>query len=272
MSIAITGADGFLGKAVVSRLRAKKIPYSVFDFKKHNLRNPKTLKSLVSEKDIIIHLAAVNRGDNIDLCKVNTLGTLSLLAAAAEYAPSSKIIFASSFQVYLKDSLYGLSKKIGEDLIGHYVKKTNLKGVIFRISNIYGPGGKPFYNSVIATFAHLIKSGETLKINGDGSQKRDYIFVEDVADAIIKAISFSPKNKAEIINICSGKETSINNVLKIIKQVSGKNFKVEYNKDVEEKSWPTSGKNYKKAQLLLGWTPRISLLKGLKAVIEYDEN
>ena len=268
MSIAITGADGFLGKAVVSRLRAKKIPYSVFDFKKHNLRNPKALKSLVSEKDIIIHLAAGNRGDNIDFCKVNILGTLSLLTAVAEYAPSSKIIFASSFQVYLKDSLYGLSKKIGEDFILHYTKKTNLRGIILRISNIYGTGGKPFYNSVIATIAHLIKKGKVLKINGDGSQKRDYIFVEDVADAIIKAISFSPKNKAEIINICSGKETSINNVLRIIKQVSGKNFKVEYNKDVKEKPWPTSSKTFNKASLLLGWKPKTALSKGLKTVMK----
>lgn len=272
MNVAITGADGFLGKAVVKQLKIKKIPYYAFDFRKHNLLKPKTLKSLVHGKDVIIHLAGVNRGDNIDLFKVNVLGTLSLLDAMAEYAPSSKVIFASTFQVYLKQSLYGLSKKVGEDLISQYREKTDLKGIILRISNIYGPGGKPFYNSVIATFAHLVKRGEVLKINSDGSQKRDYVYVDDVAEAIVKATSYSPKNSSEIIDICSGKETSLNRILKIIKQVSGKNFKVEYNKDVKEKPWPTRDKTFKKASLLLSWKPKTSLLKGLKAVMDYYEN
>lgn len=268
MNVAITGADGFLGKAVVKQLHTKKIPYSAFDFKKHNLQNPKTLKSLVYGKDVIIHLAAINKGEGTDLCKVNILGTLSLLEAASKYAPLSKIIFSSTFQVYLKTSLYGLSKKVGEDIISHYTKKTNLRGISFRISNIYGPGGQPFYNSVIATFAHLIKKGEVLKINGDGSQKRDFIYVDDVADAIIRAIKYSPKRAYEKIDICSSREFSLNSVLKIIKQISGKNFKVEYNKDVKDKSWLISGKNFKKANLLLGWKPKTPLSLGLKAVMK----
>lgn len=272
MTIAITGAEGFLGKAVVNCLRAKKIPYTIFDFKKHNLLKPKTLKSLVSDKDIIIHLAAINRGDNIELCKTNILGTISLLEAAAKYAPSSKIIFASTFQVYLKNSLYGLSKKTGEDLIIQYTKKTNLKGIIFRISNIYGPGGKPFYNSVIATFAHLIKTGKELRVNGNGSQKRDYLYVDDVADAIIKAVHYTPKNPAEIFDICSGKETSLNSILKILKEVSGKNFKVEYNKDVKENRWPISNKTFNKATEFLNWKPKMLLSKGLKNVMNFYED
>ena len=272
MNIAITGADGFLGKVVVNKLKVDKIPYTVFDFKKHNLLKPETLKSLISGKDIIIHLAGVNRGNNLELFKVNVLGTLSLLEAAQMYAPTAKIIFASSFQVYLNDSLYGLSKKIGEDLILQYTKKEGLKGIILRISNIYGPGGKPFYNSVIATFAHLIKSGEVLKINGDGSQKRDYVYVDDVAEAILKAVLYIPKKNLEKIDICSGRKIPLNTILKILKQVSGKNFKVEYNMDAKENRWPTGSKNFKKANLLLGWKPKTQLTEGLKKVIQENEN
>ena len=200
--IAVIGAEGFLGSAIIRKLRAQKIPFDTFDFKKHNLLKPTSLKGLLTDKDVIIHLAALNRGENIELCKVNIMGTLSLLEAANKYAPNSKVIFASSFQVYLNDSIYGLTKKTGEDLILSYAKKTKIKGIILRLSNIYGPGGRPFYNSVIATFVHLIKTGQTLKINGDGSAKRDFIYVDDVAKAFIKA-AITDVKKTEIIDICS---------------------------------------------------------------------
>lgn len=267
IKIAITGAEGFLGSAITKKLKEHKIQFDSFDFKKHNLLKVHTLKSLVSGKDVIIHLAALNRGENIDLCKVNILGTLSLLEAASKYAPTSKIIFASSFQVYLNDSIYGLTKKTGEDLILNYTKKTGLNGVILRLSNIYGPGGKPFYNSVIATFAHLIETGQTLKINGDGSAKRDFIYVDDVAEAFIKAVQTDVK-KTEIIDICSGKEVTLNLILKTLKAVSGKNIEIVYNKTAKEKPWPITRKNNKMAKKLLNWEPKINLEKGLTVTMK----
>ena len=267
MKIAITGANGFLGKALTKKLRSKKISYTPLNSKKHDLFNPDTLKSLVSGKDVIIHLAAVNRGENKDLVETNVLGTLSILEAASKYAPNAKIIFSSSFQVYLDEGLYGISKKTAEDLIIQYTKKTNLKGVILRISNIYGPDGKPFYNSVIATFAHLVKKGGPIKVQGDGSSKRDFIFVEDVADAVVKAALYKSKEPFEIIDICYGKEATLNEILKILKKVSGKNFEVVYNTDTKDKPWPTSGKNFRRAKRLLNWKPSTSLERGLKTVI-----
>lgn len=260
--IAITGGEGFLGNAIIKKLKAQKIPFDTFDFKKHNLLNPKTLKSLVSGKDTIIHLAAINRGDTMELCKINILGTLSLLEAAIKYAPNSKIIFASSFQIYLNDSIYGLTKKTGEDLILQYTKKSAIRGTVLRLSNIYGPGGKPFYNSVIATFTHLIKNNEQITINGDGSAKRDFIYVQDVAEAFIKAAQTELK-QFEIIDICSGKEVPLNHILKILKIASGKNIKIVYNKTAKEKPWPTSNKNFKMAKRLLNWEPKINLNEGL---------
>ena len=266
MNVAITGADGFLGSAIVKKLRAEKIPFDTFDLKKHNLLKSTTLKSLVINKDVIIHLAAINRGENMELCKVNIMGTLSLLEAASKYAPTSKIIFASSFQVYLNDSIYGLTKKTSEDLILNYVKKSGLKAIILRLSNVYGPGGRPFYNSVIATFVHLIKTGQTLKINGDGSAKRDFIYVDDVAKAFIKA-AITDVKKTEIIDICSGKEISLNQILKILKKASRKKVEIMYNEAVGEKPWPTTHKNNKLAKKLLNWEPTTNLEKGLTATI-----
>lgn len=265
--IAITGSEGFLGNAITKKLRAQKIPFDSFDFKKHNLFKPESLKSLVLGKDIIIHLAAINRGDDTELIKVNVLGTLNLLSAMSKYSPNSRIILSSSFQVYLKSGLYGLSKKTDEDLIEEYTKKTGLKGMVLRISNIYGPNGKPFYNSVIATFAYLIKNNKPVTINGDGSAKRDFIYVDDVAEAFIGAALKKLKKPFEIMDICSGKAVSLNRVLKILKMASGKNFKVMYNANVKEKAWPTNRKNFKKAKSLLNWKPTTSLEEGLKSVL-----
>lgn len=269
MKVAITGGQGFLGKVVLKKLKAKKISYSILDKKKHDLFDPKTLKNLVQGKDVIIHLAGVSRAENIEIGKTNIIGTLSLLEAISRYAPKARVIFSSSFQVYLKDSLYGLSKKSSEELISHYVNKMGLRATILRISNIYGPGGKPFYNSVIATLNHLIKTGQPLRINGDGSQTRDFIFVEDVADAIVKAVLIKKQKPIEIFDICSGKETALNEVLQLIKELSGKNFEVEYNRKIKETPWPTKGKNFKLAKEILKWQPVTSLRKGLKKLVEH---
>jgi len=269
MRVAITGADGFLGTAVLKKLKKEKIPYTTFDFNKHDLLKTKSLKNLVLENDVIIHLAAVNRGNNTELFKINVLGTQCLLEAINLYSPNAKIVFASSFQVYLKNGLYGFSKRMAEELIKYYSVTTEIRGVIFRISNIYGPGGKPYYNSVIATIAYLIKKDEIVKINGDGTQKRDFIYVDDVADAIIKACKSPQKRKVEIIDLCFGKETSLNHVLNILGNASGKKIKVEYNRGVKEKPWPTTTKNFKKAYQMLKWKPKIDLTNGLKKVINY---
>ena len=265
--VAITGSEGFLGTAILKKLDEEKIAYTPFDFKKNNLFKISTLRKFLTGADVVIHLAAINRGQDLEMVKVNCLGTLSLLEAMNRYCPKAKIIFASSFQVYLKNGLYGLSKKMAEDLIKEYCQKTNLQAIIFRISNIYGPGGKPFYNSVIATFAHLIKNGEPITINGDGKTKRDFIYVDDVADAIVKAVSFNPQKIFNIFHICSGKETTLNKILAIIKKVSRKNFKVMYNTNAKENLWPTSGKNFKDAKKALGWKPTTSLEKGLSLII-----
>lgn len=204
MNIVITGATGFLGKHLVEELRTKNLKYSIFDRKKHNLLKPDTLADLIKDKDIIIHLAGINIGTHHKIMSVNVLGTLMLLEAMVKYAPHSKIIFASTFQVYLQDSLYGLSKKFAEDIIKYYVSMHKIKASILRLTNIYGPGCKPFYNSVIATFIDEIKHNKPIFIYGDDTRKRDYLYVEDAVDAIVKAVFFDPTG-IEYFDICSGR-------------------------------------------------------------------
>lgn len=266
--IAVTGADGFIGGFVVKRLKDINVRLKLFDIKRYNLLDSESLKNFVKDQDVIIHLAGVNRGTNEELFKINTLGVLSLLDAVTKYSPETRIVFASTFQVYLFNSLYGLSKKFAEELLIHHSLNHKVQTTILRLSNVYGPGGKPFYNSVIATFSYLIKTSQPITVNGDGSQKRDFIYVDDVVEAIVKAVSHASKKSLEIIDICSGKEVALKRVLKILKDVSGKNFEIVYNKAVKEKPWPTSNKNYKLAKKLIDWAPTTSLEKGLAAVMK----
>lgn len=265
MNIAITGSSGFLGGYLIEELRSRKIKVDIFNHKKHSFFDIESLKDLVESKDVIIHLAGVNRDDDFrNIVKVNVLGTKNLLDATSRYCPNAKIIFSSSFQAYLKNSTYGVSKKAAEELIENYSNSFKTS-VILRFSNLYGVGGKPFYNSVIATFVYQIKKNQPIVINGDGTQRRDYLHVTDAAKAIIDAIKYNSK-KVEYFDICSGKLTSINEILDFLHIYSFKPIKIHYNKKAGAEDWNLR-KSYSKAKKLLGWQPEVSIGDGLKELM-----
>lgn len=265
MKIGVTGGTGFLGKEVVKVLNAKAITVSLLNRKNENLLDSESLKNFVAHKDIIIHIAGANRATNYDLISVNTLSTLSLLEAIARYNPSTKIIFTSSVAIYA-DGVYGLSKRYAEELIVYYAKQLPLKAIILRLSNIYGKGGKPFYNSVIATFLHNIEQGQSLEINGNGRQLRDYIYISDVVNAIIKAIMYKPKNNIEIFDICSGELVSLKKIVKELQNISSKKILVNFNKTKIETIVSKRLSN-RRAKNLLGWVPTVSIKEGLQKVL-----
>ena len=263
--IVITGSSGFLGEHLMHALAEHDYELNIFDRDRHDLLRPKSLESLVANSDIVIHLAGLNRDADMDLLKINTLGTNGLLEALTYYAPTAKLIFSSTFQIYYPQNLYAYSKKFAEELIAYYSKKYNFRAVILRFSNLYGPGGKPFYNSVIATFAHLIKRDEKVHIKGDGEQKKDYLFVADAVDAIIKTINYDPRN-VETFDICTGRLVSIIDVIRMIEKVLGKKVKVIHAKDKTVN--PILKRNFHHAYEVLGWEPNISLEEGLKVILQ----
>ncbi len=287
LNIAVTGGDGFLGSYLVNALQKKGIFPHLFDINKNSLFDIETMKDFVKEKDIIFHLAGANRDTDSNLVKVNTLGTMGLLEAMVKHGKKgAKIIFASSFQVYKPTkedspvdenttpsptSVYGISKYSAEKLIVNYSETKDIKGIVFRFSNLYGAGGKPFYNSVIATFLELIKEGKVLTINGSGEQKRDFLFVADAVDALLKVIDYSPE-RLEIFNICSGKLTSLNEIIDFLKMpVKDKKIEVSYNKDGKEELFFLRGDN-QKAQKILNWRPKADIKEEIKNIYESQNN
>ncbi|MBW2964727.1 NAD(P)-dependent oxidoreductase [Candidatus Woesearchaeota archaeon] len=270
MKIGITGHRGFLGNYILGRLKANKKVSSVdgFDRPDDDLFDKESLKQFVKDKDVIIHLAALNRAEDMELLNVNLLGTFSLIEAIAEANQECRLVFASSFGVYGKSrkddlidedfpaqplSTYGFSKRFGEEMIAYKLKNY----AILRISNIYGPGGRPFYNSVIATFVHLAKEGKPLTITGSGEQARDFVFVDDVVDAFEMA---SISKKTGVFNICSGEAISMNAIAAELKKGFPK-LKVEHRKSDEEVI-VTRG-SYARANKAFGWKPKTRFEDGL---------
>src|SRR3989344_385031 len=262
IKIAVTGDEGFLGKHLIKVLKTRGLSFTTFDRTKYNLLNPESLKGFVTGKDVIIHLAGANRNTNFKLSQTNTLGTVGLLSAIAEYSPKTRLIYASSSQIYLDQSYYGLSKRQAEELLHWYRNNAALDTLALRFSNLYGPGGKPFYNSVIATFASLINEGKTISVNGDGKQERDYLYVDDAVEAIIKATLHQGKFETAELDICSGTQTSLNKLLEILKSVCPQEIPVEYKKTLSGPEWRIN-KDNQSAKELLGWQPTTSLRQGL---------
>lgn len=277
MEIGITGYTGFIGSHLYNRLKSHPdFRCHVFDRKKYCLFDIKSMKSFVENKDVIIHLAGANRAPEEELLKVNVLGTLNLMEAIRKYSQTdTRIIFSSSLQVYglrknleyLKESdelkpnnVYGLSKKFAEEIISKYYEWYGIKSLIFRISNVYGEGCKPYYNSVISTFIDLIFKKRKIIINGTGEQARDFIYISDVVDAFLKAIRHHFKG-LEVINICTGKPITINKIVSILRDVTGIPFVVEYKKDVEQTNFLVGDPT--KAENVLGFKAKVDIKEGL---------
>ncbi len=264
MNIGITGASGFLGRHLIKELKRQEFTFSVFDRKEHSLFNAASLKNFVSNSDIIVHLAGVNKdGDLEDMLKVNILGTKTLLDAIIAYNKNIKFIFASSLGIYQEHDIFGLSKKIVEELISEYAEKHKFKSVILRYSNIYGLGARPFKNSALTTFVHLVKKGEPITLYGDGTQERDYLYVDDAISALVESFRCNSE-KTETYDVCSGSKISINELLIIITKISKKTVRI----NKEKNSLPQPIYMYpEKLRHLSNWYPEVSLEQGLEIVI-----
>jgi UDP-2-acetamido-2,6-beta-L-arabino-hexul-4-ose reductase len=271
MKIAITGDKGFIGKGVSKAL--SKEGHNVRGLKRNKefLDDVRSLRHFVRNKNIIYHFAGVNRPENpLDYHHVNTAGTAGLIEATKKYGrKSTKIVFASSIQVYNPSrffhkedkmvnpsSIYGWSKKFAEDL----VINSGFNYVIFRMSNVYGRGVKPYYNSVIATFTDLTKKGRPLTINNKGTDKKDFIYVDDV----ISAMLMSKKLKSGIYNLCTQDLVSIKKLVGILSDLLDKNPKVKF----PPGSPITAYIKASNAKLIkAGWKSIYTITKGLKCTV-----
>lgn len=174
MKIGITGQPGFVGTHLYNYLglqpEVERIP-----FKDEYFDSQETLNTFVKQCDVIVHLAAMNRHPDPQVIYETNINLVQKLIKACETTGSTPYILFSSSTQEERDNLYGKSKFEGRKLFEKWALKNNAKFTGLIIPNVFGPFGRPYYNSFIATFCHQLTHGEQPKIDVDGKVKLIYV-------------------------------------------------------------------------------------------------
>ena len=286
-----TGGAGFIGSHLTDALINRGYQVIVIDnlsagkrenvnskaeFHQLDLRELEKIKPLFFGVDFIFHLAAKPRiplsiKDPISSHENNLNTTLNVLVAARD-AKVKKVVYVSSSSVYGNQETlpqredmqaqplnpYALQKYVGELYCKIFSELYGLPTVVVRYFNVYGPRApiEGSYATVISIFLRQKQKGEPLTITGDGTQKRDFTFVNDIVEGTILT-ALKPIEKGEVINIGGGSNYSINRLAELIG--GHKVYIPKRPGEVKESLADTS-----KAKKLLDWQPKFDLEKGLK--------
>ena len=173
--VGITGQAGFVGTHLFDYLSLDTDHFSLIPFKDAYFKDPAVLSDWVSQCDAIVHLAALNRHNDPDeIYKINITLVIDLIVALETSGSKAHVLFSSSTQEVF-DNPYGLSKKEGRELLIQWAERSGGKFTGLVIPNVFGPFGHPFYNSVVATFSHLLSRGEEPTLQDDKLLKLIYV-------------------------------------------------------------------------------------------------
>lgn len=234
MKVGITGGKGFVGKHLVVELKKLGLKVSIFDLSQNNLLNPKekNLRKFIKENNVIVHAAAVNRGTDLEIIGGSVVATYNLVAAMKKHKSRAKLIFLSSIQAEI-DTLYGQSKKLSEILIEDFSRQNKSPVAVLRLTNVFGEGCKPFYNSVVATFCHQVANNKKMIVDlKSRNKKMNLIYVKDVIKVIIKEVFTKRKNKFYFKRISSKNEIKVGELAKLIESFKSKKPKGKFHKDL----------------------------------------
>jgi len=297
MKIVITGGLGFIGSHLAEKLNSAGYSVSVVSHKKEipailqkaegikyqygNYGDRFFMKNILAGTDLVIHAACTTVPENstknpVYDIETNVIPSLSLLENCVEEKVKKIIFLSSGGAVYGKNisdlhreedalnpiSSYGISKITIEKYIRLYEHLYGLNHCIVRISNAYGPGQSQARNQgVIGAWLHQIKNNSPIEIWGDGKIIRDYIFINDIAEAILLAIR---KNCSGTFNLGTGTEVSLNELLHVINTTLNINVPPVYkeSRGFDVKKNVLDATKFRNAT---GWKPETSLEKGILA-------
>src|SRR6266487_7209895 len=304
MRILVTGGAGLIGSHVVDYYIAEGHEVAVVDNlweegggKEENI-NPKahfyriditdaaSLEHVFDEvrPDVVNHQAAqhsvaVSTKNPILDAHVNILGLINVLSNCTRTG-TRKIIFASSVATYgtasrlpldeevaqCPESPYGITKMAGEHYLRYWQKAHGLAYTAFRYANVYGPRQDPNGEAgVIAIFTKRFLAHEPIRIDWDGEQQKDYVYVEDVARANLLALDHGDN---DIFCIGTGQGTSVNTIYKTLEAIIGYTPEI-----VKAPKRPgdihLAYFNCSKAARILGWKAEVDLQEGIKATVDF---
>lgn len=270
--VAIAGSSGFIGRHLVRILKEKNIKVRHFV---GDLLKGEGLERFISGADVVVNLVGEfyppfkKQVETNVICLENLcqaaankkVKKIIHFGAAAAYGSATKGAFKEG-DLLLPDTLYGVAKEMSEEVCDYYHRVFGLPFAIFRPTNVYGPGSD---HGVVYNFISSIKKEGVVTLFGDGEQKRDFLYVEDLLDAIIKGIEYS--GKYDVFNLGLGKTHSLNEVLNYLSELYAKNITVRKEKDTGINIRVLAVDN-KKAREILKWQPRVTLKEGLKLTWE----
>ncbi len=289
--VKIIGVDN-IDKYYSTKLKQKRISIlkksKRFNFAKIDLGNFSKLKKFLSKKKIetIIHLAA-QPGVRISIKKPhNTLNQNLIpfinILELARIKNVKKFIYASSSSVYgdtktfpfiEKDvnnvpvSVYGASKLSNEIIAHSYSKNFKLKSIGLRFFTVYGPYGRP--DMAYYSFLENLKKNKIIKVFNKGKMKRDFTYIDDVVDGILKVIQKKFKNFHEILNIGKGKPDELMSLISLLEKSSDKKFKIKFINNIPLGDIKKTFANVDKAKKNIVWKPKTSLKTGIKKFVDW---
>ncbi len=219
IKVGITGQAGFIGRHLYNYLGTKEEIDRVF-FKRDYFEDELQLENFVKSCDVIVHIAAMNRHENQQVIYDTNVELVNkIIKACKKTNAEPKIIFSSSTQEN-QDNLYGKSKRDGRLAFENWAKDTG-KITTLIIPNVFGPFGKPFYNSFIATFCHQIMANETPTIHKDATV--DLIYVNELVSCFYKEIISTSKEKIKTIQIPTTSSKKVSEIVTLLTE-----FKNDY--------------------------------------------
>ena len=285
----MTGGNGFIGSHLVDAYRAAGHSVKTLDRAADadfsiDLSDTAAVSDAVAsfEPELINHHAAhhsipASIDDPQANAQANILGSLNLFEAALKLPNKPRIIAASSAAVYGPDvpvpspetttlepiSPYGVSKLAMERYLHYYHAKYGLEWVAFRYVNVYGPNQSPASGAAIVSFITKLLGGQSPIITGDGSQRRSFLFVDDV----VRANQLATKTGAGVYNLSPTSETSISELFHLIADTIGTS--IQPTVTGTSAGVPRSGLDAKRAAEELDWQPTITLADGLKQTVDW---
>lgn len=308
--VMVTGGAGFIGSHITEALLKRghwvrvlddfstgkrenlifQETYPFLEIMEGDIRDLNTCKEAVKGIEYVFHQAAlpsVQRSveDPKTSHEVNTGGTLNILLAARE-AKAKRVIYASSSSIYGNTptlpkhegmpsdplSPYALQKYIGEQYCRLFYQLYGLETISLRYFNIFGPKQDPhsIYSAVIPKFIDALIHHRSPIIFGDGEQSRDFTYIENVVQANLLAMS-AKHLQGEAINIACGKQTSLNQLLNILKRILKSNLAPVY-QDPRPGDVRHSLADIHRGKEMIQYEPTVGVEAGLEKTVEYFKN
>jgi UDP-N-acetylglucosamine/UDP-N-acetyl-alpha-D-glucosaminouronate 4-epimerase len=303
-SYLITGGAGFIGSHLTEELARRgqtvRVVDSLITGKRANLAHVPDVELVegdladtavaaraVKGMDYVLHQAAIpsvprSVEDPITSNRANVTASLNILVAARD-AGVKRLVYAGSSSAYGNTptlpkredmppnplSPYALQKLVGEQYCQMFTELYGFETVTIRYFNVFGPRQDPGspYSGVISLFSTALLDGRQPIIYGDGEQTRDFTYIANVVDGVLRACD-APNAAGEVINVATGGRISLNELLRVMNRIVGSKVQAVH-LDARAGDVTDSQADITKAQTLLGYTPAVGLEEGLRRTLEW---